>query len=226
MLSLQNPGALPSVHIQVHDSSSYTRACQISRSSSSSHSHHRLDIDRGSESDKSAHSHRSYVRRSSERTGSCSPILPPGLTRRSKLSRSVSPMPRQRDVKCWYFLYGNCKFGNRCVNSHTRDPTPTYLPSIPLYESVGYMPRRPSPTASYASSSMSDSSAQSGTLLPSSLRLHTRTGQPLRHHFEADEDVISIPDALLLDMNDENRMLAFLDKHLRQFVTGAGMVYL
>lgn len=29
-----------------------------------------------------------------------------------------SSKTRTRDVPCWYFLYGECKFGSRCVNDH------------------------------------------------------------------------------------------------------------
>lgn len=171
------------------------------------------------------------------------PSRPPGLAIIPAKELNTHTMKRPRDVKCWYFLYGNCKFGNRCVNSHSPylvDEQPRPVPEVlenSSSSSSGTLPnhtyRRASPAfshSSYSSQTSASISSNNGARTSAMTRTATqdtsRTSpqwSPIQDSFdllESPKDVISIDEALLLDVEDENRMLAFLTKDLRQFVSG------
>lgn len=144
-------------------------------------------------------------------------------------------MTRLKDVKCWYFLYGNCKFGSRCMNSHavydrSNGPDPRNEERCARLS----IARRASLAHSHISSSTDSSylfdTAIQHTALPRTRPLQSPTFNS--HWVTADIElskmrsgsvaVITIDEALLLHIDDDNRMLAFLGKDLRRFVTGSG----
>lgn len=140
---------------------------------------------------------------------------PSSPTHSMKFSTPVAQkvVRRPNEIQCWYFLYDHCKFGDRCVNAHTGPihRRPIY-PALPRLTSPISAPIPTSPTSSTRSS-----------LLPELELLvlrSTAAAAGMRQEKPQKVEVITIDEALELDIDDEYRMMAYLDRDLREFIEG------
>ncbi|KAJ8608182.1 hypothetical protein MRB53_039780 [Persea americana] len=148
---------------------------------------------------------------SSDSTSLSPPATPKSHTRSMKVH---TPIPqkvirRPHEIQCWYYLYDHCKFGDRCVNAH--GPPKRNFPICPALPRTGPIlaPVPVSPTSSTRSSFLPELER----IVQRTASIDTTEAKPL--------EVITIDEALELDMEDDNRMMAYLDRDLRAFIVGS-----
>lgn len=119
------------------------------------------------------------------------------------------PTRRHERVRCWYFLYGQCKFGNKCINSHEL-PSQVQVKVVSLDEDqTTKMSKHTSPRPVYARPALV--SLLSG--LEGVYKRRCPGGS-------VPGTVTSIDEAFSLDFENDKRMLGYLTHDLRQFVEG------